>query len=603
MAKSSITPPAYFKLDEEQPSGYRPEILQGILDFIRPYKRPLYLSLVLMTIGSVTAVVGPYYVKVALDAGIGNGDAVALKTAVLSYLFAALLQWGVTYWRVNIMAGAGQSVIYDMRARLFSHIQALSLGFFSRYSVGRLISRIINDVSTLRQFVTWAIVATARNLLTLVGIVIAMVSMDLRLSLYSFIVIPLIGVITFVFRKHIRDVYRRVRAGISWVNSVLAENINGVRVVQAFSRQAHNYDHFRNTVNQYHLENGLEAARLVSFFFPSIDFISTMATALVIWLGGAAVLGEQVTAGVLVAFVLYIERFFRPIQDLSRRYDQFQSSMIGGERILELLSTQIDIEDAPDAIDLPRIKGRVTFENVDFAYSDDPETPILEDINLEVKPGQTIALVGETGAGKTTIIKLLGRFYDTVNGQVLVDGHDVKSITQPSLRGQMGIVLQEPFLFDGSVYDNIYFGRLDATQEEVYAAAKAVGAHEFIMKLRHGYETSVEEGGTMLSVGQRQLISFARALLADPHILILDEATSSVDTQTELVIQKALATLLENRTSFVIAHRLSTIVNADQIVVVHQGKIIERGTHAELLAHGGTYYKLYSMGFQDQVEE
>jgi len=596
---SQITPPSFYLLDEDKLKGYDPEVAVGILGFIKPYTRPLYISLVLMTIGSLAQVAGPYFVKVALDEGMAAGNLVVLKTTALYYLFTALIQWAVTYIRINIMAQAGQGIIYDIRARLFDHIQDLSLSFFSHYSVGRLISRVINDVTVLRQFVTWAIVATARNTFTLLGILIAMLAINLRLSLLTFLVIPLIVAATLIFRKYIRDVYRRARAGISWVNAVLAENINGVRVVQAFSRQETNFTHFRETVNRYHLDNNLHSARLVSVFFPSIEMIGTMAVALVIWMGGAAVLGEQVTAGVLVAFVLYIERFFRPIQDLSKRYDQFQSSMIGGERILELLNTSVEVKDAADAVTLPEIQGEVTFEDVTFHYSDDPNTTVLKNINLSVTPGQTIAFVGETGAGKTTMIKLISRFYDPTNGRVCIDGHDLKGVTQTGLRSQMGIVLQEPFLFGGSVQDNIHFGRLDASYDEVQAAAKAVGAHEFITNLREGYDTSVEEGGALLSVGQRQLISFARALLADPRILILDEATSSVDTQTELVIQKALATLLEGRTSFVIAHRLSTIINADQIIVMHKGGIMETGTHSELLAQGGMYYKLYSMGFQE----
>jgi ABC-type multidrug transport system fused ATPase/permease subunit len=386
---------------------------------------------------------------------------------------------------------------------------------------------------------------------------------------------------------------------MSWVNSVLAENINGVRVIQAFSREEHNYNLFKDTVNRFQLINNLKVARLIAIFFPSIDLIGTAATFLVIWLGGAAVLEEQLTAGVLVAFVLYIDNFFRPIQDLSRRYDQFQSSMIAGERILDLLGTPVEIKDSPDAQPLPPIEGHVEFKNVSFHYSDDPTTKVLSQINLTASPGQTIALVGETGAGKSTLIRLLGRFYDPTNGHVLIDGQNIKNVTQASLRGQMGIVLQEPFLFGGSVLENIRFGRLDASMEDIQAAARAVDAHQFIINLRDGYHTSVEEGGALLSVGQRQLISFARALLANPRILILDEATSSVDTQTEQVIQTALAKLLQGRTSFVIAHRLSTIVNADQIIVISQGKIVEQGKHQELLKLKGNYYNLYNMGFQE----
>lgn len=600
--KSSIPLPEHYKQEYEHDAQYKPEILQGILGFIKPYQTQLIISLILMLIGSATLVAGPYFTKIALDEGIVNKNLPVLREAVLLYLATALLQWVITIIRIYLMARAGQSVIFDMRARLFNHIQQLSLGFFSRYSVGRVLSRVINDVSVLRVFVTWAIVATFRDILTLVGIVIAMIILNFKLSLLTLGVLPLILIVTFVFRKHIRDVYRQVRAGMSWVNSVLAENINGVRVIKAFTREDHNYSHFKDTVNRFHLENNLYAARLISYFFPSIDLIGTIAIFLVIWLGGTAVLGEQISAGVLIAFVLYIQQFFRPVEDLSRRFDQFQSSMIGGERILELLSTPIDIQDMPDAHHLPPIEGNVEFRDVSFYYADDPTTMILKNIDFTASPGQTIALVGETGAGKSTLIKLAGRFYDPTKGKVLIDGHDIKTVTQASLRGQMGIVLQEPFLFGGTVYDNIQFGRLDARPEEIYEAAKMVGAHEFIESLRDGYHTSVEEGGALLSVGQRQLISFARALLANPRILILDEATSSIDTETEQIIQNALMTLLKGRTSFVIAHRLSTIINADQILVINQGEIVERGSHHELLQHGGIYYNLYKIGFQEQQE-
>jgi len=395
---------------------------------------------------------------------------------------------------------------------------------------------------------------------------------------------------------------------------VLAENVNGVRVVQAFSRQEHNHHNFKDYVNRYYLETSLDAAKVASLFTPVVDVLGALATAVVVYVGGKYVLGESITPGVLVAFVLYIDRFFEPIRDLSRRFDTLQSTMAGGERILELLNTPVEVQDAENADEMESITGDVRFEDVSFYYKDDASstlvatnTPhstqredlVLNQINLNADAGQTVALVGETGAGKTTIIKLLTRFHDPTSGCVRVDDVDLRRVTQQSLRRQMGMVLQDPFLFNGSVKENILFGRLDASDADVIAAAQAVGAHDFIMSLKNGYETSVEEGGATLSVGQRQLISFARALLADPRILILDEATSSVDTQTEQIIQCALATLLNGRTSFVIAHRLSTITSADKIVVIHDGKIIEQGTHTELLANQGMYYELYRTGFQE----
>ncbi len=596
---ATITPPSYIAQTEEQyDKSYDPRVARRLFAFARPYAGKLFLAMLLMMGASAAAVAGPYFVKLAIDNGLTARNWDALRWIVLAYLGASVLQWIFIYSRVNLMARLGQSVIYDVRATLFRHLQELSLGFYSRYSVGRIITRVINDVETLRDFLTWAVLAITRDLFTLFFIIFIMLQMNPRLALITFSVLPLMVAATIYFRRLSRPAYRKVRAAISWVNSVLAENVNGVRVVQAFSRQKYNYQYFANYVNRYHLERSLHAARIASFFGPTVDVLGAIATMLVVWLGGAAVLGEKITAGVLVAFILYIDRFFEPIRDLSRRFNDLQSTMAGGERILSLLDAPPEVRDAPDARDLPPLRGEVCFERVSFHYADDP-TPVLQDINLEVHAGETVALVGETGAGKTTLVKLLARFHDPTEGRVLVDGFDLRTVTQASLRRQMGIVLQDPFLFNGTVYENILFGRLEAREEEVIAAAQAVGAHEFIERLKNGYQTSVEEGGVILSVGQRQLLSFARALLADPRILILDEATSSVDTQTEQIIQRALATLFEGRTSFVIAHRLSTITNADRIIVIHGGRVVEQGTHTELLTLGGIYYELYRSGFQE----
>jgi ATP-binding cassette, subfamily B, multidrug efflux pump len=583
--------------------GYDPEVTRRLAQFVKPYKGQFLAALILMFTNSAAAVAGPYLVKMALDAGLDGQSLPALRQAVLLYVAAAGVQWISIYLRVNIMAYAGQSIIYDLRSRMFEHLQKLSLSFYSRYSVGRIITRVMNDVGVLRDFITWALLAIARDLFTLLGIVIAMMAMNFRLSLIVLALLPVMAVATAVFKKYARENYRKVRGAISWVNSVLAENINGVRVVQAFSRQSLNYQNFRDEVNRNNLETHLKASRIAAAFPAAIDLIGSIALVLVIGVGGAIIItgggeGARLTPGVLVAFVLYVNRFFEPIRDLSQRYDSFQSTMAGGERIFALLDTPVEVIDAVDAQELPSIKGEVRFENVSFHYSDDP-TPVLTGINLHVPAGETVALVGETGAGKSTMIKLLCRFHDPTEGRVLVDGHDLKEVTQDSLRQQLGIVLQDPFLFNGSVRENIRFGRLQASDEETEAAARAVGAHEFIIQLRDGYETSVEEGGALLSVGQRQLISFARALLADPRILILDEATSSVDIQTEKIIQQGLARLLQGRTAFVIAHRLSTVVNADRIVVIQDGQIVEEGSHANLLVLGGAYYQLYSMGFEE----
>ena len=595
---SQISPP---QLEDLPFKDYDPEVAREMLAFVKPYRGKVGVSIIYMMLSSLASVAVPYLIEVAIDQGLAKNSVTVLRNMVLLFVVVQIIQWIFNYLRTNVMAFVGQSIIYDVRSAIFRRLQELSLSFFSRFSVGRITSRMMNDVGVLRDFVTWTLLAVVRDFFTLVGIIVTMLVMEPKLSLLTFTVLPVMTILTFLFRKRARENYRRARMAISWVNSVLAENINGVRVVQSFSREDVNYSYFKDIVNQYNLQSNLTAARLASFFFPTVDYLGTIAMALVIYVGGSSLLGEKMTAGVLVAFVLYIGRFFDPIRDLSMRYNEFMSTMASGERILSLIHAPVEVKDKPEAAEMPKINGKVDFDNLSFHYSDD-DTLVLQDIDLHIQPGETVAFVGKTGAGKTTLVKLISRFHDPTDGRILLDDQDISEVTQNSLRSQMGIVLQDPFLFSGTVRDNIRFGRLDATDEEVEAAAKAVGADEFITKMRKGYDTPVEEGGVILSVGQRQLISFARALLADPRILILDEATSSIDTQTENIIQKALERLLKGRTAFVIAHRLSTIVNADRIVVVHDGRIVEQGKHQELLEKGGMYQQLYSMRFEEEPE-
>jgi ATP-binding cassette subfamily B protein/subfamily B ATP-binding cassette protein MsbA len=590
--------------DEILGKAYDARVTRRLLGYIRPYWRELLAAMGWMLFAMGGYVGGPYLIGLAIDQGIARGDVGQTATALGLYALSGLVFWIGTYMRINIMARTGQNIVYDLRNALFAHLQRLSLGFYSRYAVGRIVSRVVNDVTVVRELVVWALVAVVRSLVDLIGIIVAMLLLNTPLALLSFTVLPLMAIATEVFRRYARDSYRQVRSAVGWVNAVLNENIVGVRVVQAFSREPYNLERFSREINGNLLKATNWSALITSVFFPTVDLLGSLALTVVLYVGGLAVLGEgfwanaPITAGTLVAFTLYIDRFFNPIRDLSNRYNTFQATMASGERIFELLDTPIDVEDQRDARVMPPITGEVEFRGVSLRYRPDLP-PVLHDLNLHVRPGMTVALVGETGAGKSSLVRLVSRFYDVSEGQLLIDGIDIRTVTQESLRQQMGVVLQDPFLFSGTVRENLTYARPGASDREIEEAARAVGAHAFILALENGYATRVGEGGAILSGGQRQLISFARALLADPRILILDEATASIDTQTERVIQTALERLLHGRTSFVIAHRLSTITRADLIVVMELGRIIEAGTHAELLAKRGRYFAMYTLAFEE----
>lgn len=571
---------------------YDSRLVGRLVSFLAPYKRKTVIAVIFMIISSLMSVASPWIIGQAIDQGIMAQDAERLRQWTLLFLVVALVEWLTNRYRIGLMAYVGTQVVADVRSALFRHLHTLTLTFHNNFSVGRMMSRLIGDVGVLQEFITWTITGLARAVFLLAGITVAMFSLSWQLTLITLTVMPLMVLLTNFWRVRVRDAYRASRLRLSLINGYLNESISGIRVTQSFIRERINYQHF-DDLNRSFFDANVDAARLTALFFPGVDFIGSLATALVVGAGGWLVLGDALTAGTLVAFVLYVERFFDPIRDLAQRYNTFQATMAASERLFGLLDMQPDLQDAPDAVPLPRIAGEVTFDRVSFHYKDGE--PVLRSVSLHAQPGQRIALVGETGAGKSTVIRLLARFFDVTDGAVLVDGYDVRAVTQASLRSQLGIVLQDTFLFAGAVADNIRYGRLDATDEQVMAAAKAVGADVFISQLRDGYQTQVGENGVNLSVGQRQLISFARALLAEPRILILDEATSSVDTVTERLIEQGLDALMRGRTSFVIAHRLSTIVDADQIVVMDAGEVVEQGTHAELLARRGRYYKLYTM--------
>ncbi len=556
----------------------------------RPYRSRAILAVVTLVAFTIVALLPPYLAKLAVDDGIVAGDLRTLSIVVAAFLAAGLATFALSAAQTYFTGWVGERSLADLRIGLFRHLQRLSLGYYERNRTGAIVSRITNDVEALDVLVTDGLASLVQNTLLLVGTVVVLFLLDWRLALATLVVIPLMAAVTAWFRRRSNRAYRRVRERLGLVTATLAEDISGMRVVQTFTREPQSQTAFRG-VNERYRESNYETVVLNGLYFPAVDVLSSMATAIVLGLGGALVVDGSLTIGTLLAFTLYLSNFFDPVQQLSQLYNTFLSATAALDRITSVLEEEPDVVDRPDARDLPRVRGEVRFEHVRFGYGDLPD--VLHDLDLAVRPGTTVALVGHTGAGKSTIAKLLARFYDPRDGRITVDGHDLRDVTQASLRSQLGIVPQEGFLFGGTIADNIAFGRPSASRSEIEDAVRAVGADAFVAELPEGLDTHVGERGFRLSLGQRQLVAFARALLADPRILILDEATSSVDIGTERRIEIALRRLLAGRTAFVIAHRLSTIRGADLIVVLDHGRVVEAGTHDELIARGGAYTSLY----------
>ncbi len=561
-----------------------------------PFRSLIFAALGLIVLSAAAQAAGPLLIGRSIDRAIGPGDRRMLFIYMLAlggvYIVGALASRGQTLQVGQI----GQRVLAGMRERIFDRLQRLPLTYFDRRPVGDLISRVTNDVDTLNQFLSQGLTQLLGQLFSLVGIVATMLILDWPLALVSFTIIPVMLLTTNLFARRARTAFRRTRETVGDVTAELQEEIVGVRQAQAFNRTEFNITRFRQR-NEANRSANVQATGITSAFAPAIDVLSTLSTALVIGFGGYLVFQNRLTVGTLAAFLIYVQQFFRPIQLISQVYTQAQSSLAGAERIYTILDESPEIADAPNAKILGQSAGGITFEDVTFGY--DSDRPVLRDVSFNVEPGQTLALVGRTGAGKTTIASLIPRFYDVTGGAVLIDGEDVRDATRASLRGQIAVVLQEPFLFSGTIAENIGYGKLGAPREAIEAAARATDAHDFITALPLGYDTPLGEGGGNISQGQRQLLSFARALLADPRILILDEATANIDTRTEATIQRALATVLAGRTSVIIAHRLSTIRSADLILVIEDGQIVERGTHDALLELAGLYATLYRRQFRD----
>jgi ATP-binding cassette subfamily B multidrug efflux pump len=586
-------------MHEEEISGkaYDARLMKRLLAYTTPYRRLIFFGVFLTLVASFLQLAGPYLTKMAIDKYIANKQLSGLYFILIIYFFVLVLVFVTQYGQLYVTQFFGQQLMRDIRLKIFKHIQSLSLAFFDRNPVGRLMTRVTSDVEAMNQMFTQGIVSIFGDIFLLAGIVIALLYLDLRLALWIFLVIPILFVITILFRMRVRNAFRLIRKWIARINSYVQENITGMPIVQVFNRVNKNYSRFAE-INYQHTQAHVKTVFYFAIFYPAVELVGAFAIALIIWRGGIFKIEGLTTFGALVAFIQYAQMFFRPISDLSEKYNILQQAMASSERVFKLLDTPVSIQSPADARQVDPINGKIEFKNVSFAYNE-PEF-VLKDVSFTLNPGESVAIVGHTGAGKTSLINILGRQYDFQRGDLLVDNISIKDWSLDALRSQMAVVLQDVFLFSGTVSDNIRLGNQHISMDTIEWAARQVNAHRFIKNLPEQYLTPVKERGTMLSMGQKQLISFARALVVNPRILILDEATSSVDTETEVLIQDALQKLMAKRTSLIIAHRLSTIKHVDKIIVMHKGTIRESGTHQELLERKGLYHQLYLLQYQSQ---